>query len=92
LSVKVDHNYPNPGDMLAEDEDGNKLQYVSIKIFALADFEAGDTDSWESETETDVNGKWIDPVYLAEGEDWVIEFSRPTTHDTVYVNISTVVP
>ena len=90
--MRVDQNYPTPDFLLAEDEDGNPLQYVFIKIFDAAEFDAGHVDAWEAQTETDIDGKWKDPVYLEEGRDWVVEFSRPTTHETIYVNIDTVVP
>lgn len=90
--MRVDQNYPTPDYLLAEDEEGNPLQYVSIKIFDADEFNAGNVNAWEAETETNIDGKWKNPVYLEEGREWVVEFSRPTTHTTTYVNIDTVVP
>lgn len=92
MAVRVNQNYPTPNFLLAEDEDGNPLQYVFIKIFDAVEFSAGHLDEWEAETESDIDGKWKDPAYLEEARDWVVEFSRPTTHETTYVNIDTVVP
>jgi len=90
LTTRIDQNYPTPNFLLAEDEDSNPLQAVRIKIFDKTEFDDGNIHTWEAETITNIDGKWIDPVYLSEGYEWVVEFSRTTTHETVYVNISTV--
>lgn len=92
MAVKVNQNYPTPNFLLAEDEDSVPLQYVHIRIFERTEFDAGNIDVWEAETLTNIDGKWVNPVYLDEGYEWVVEFSRATTHETVYVDITTVVP
>lgn len=87
MATKVNENYPTPNFLLAEDEDSNPLQYVRIKVFDKTEFDDGNIDDWEAETLTNIDGKWQDPVYLGIGA-WVVEFSRPTTHETVYVDIT----
>ena len=89
LALRIDQNYPTPNYLRAEDEDGNPLQYAFIKIFDALQFLAGNTDTWEAETFTNINGGWEDPAYLEEEREWVVEFSRPTTHTTTYVTINT---
>jgi len=91
MTTKVDHDYPTPGNLSVTDEDtGLPIKNVRIRVYAAASYPpAGDEYSWTGATVTDSEGKWLDPLYLPDGTDWVVSFNRNLTYAEKTVEIST---
>lgn len=90
MATKVDHNYPTPDNLLVVDDDtGLPVKNVHIRVYAAASYPPTNTSSWTAATVTDSEGKWLDPIYLPEGLDWVVHFSRRMTYAEKTVEIST---
>jgi hypothetical protein len=89
MAVRVDHNYPDTDDLKVVDLSGNPIDGVIIRIFEYAAFVAGETDTWVGGTSSDINGHWIDPVYLDEAQTWVVHFEKPTAFGPEHVEITT---
>lgn len=89
MSTKVDHNYPHAGDLRVVNSSGDPVEGVEIRIFLLSEFESGRTTTWVGETVTDINGEWVDPVYLDDGQTWVVHMQKLTMYGPVHVEITT---
>lgn len=85
----VNHDYPLENSMLVTDVEGNPIQDAYIRIFSLQAFEAGDVDTWEAQTLSDSEGKWVDPIVLEDGRSWVVHFSKPSGYGPVHQEITT---
>lgn len=90
MVTKVDHDYPTPGNLLVTDNDsGLPVPYVRIRVYSASSYPPSATSSWIGATVTDESGKWLDPLYLPDGQDWVVHFSKKLTYDARTVEIST---
>ena len=85
----VDHNYPVADALLVVDETNSPIETAEIKVFDMVKFQAGDTDTWEAETTTDAEGKWLDPVVLEDGRSWIVHIQKPTVAGPEHVEITT---
>jgi hypothetical protein len=89
MSTTVDHNYPHAGDLRVVNASGDPIESAEIRIFTLAAFSSGQTSTWVAETTTDINGEWVDPVILDDGETWVVHIQKPTMYGPAHVEITT---
>jgi len=89
MTVRVDHNYPGIDDMRVINAQADPIEGAAIRIFELTAFQAGDVDTWVGETLTDVNGEWIDPIYLDDAKSWVVHFQKLTEYGPEHVEITT---
>ncbi len=89
MSVLVDHNYPHDGDMTVLNISAEPISGVTIRIFDHTAFFAGDLDTWEAETVTDMDGNWLDPVYLDEARTWVVHFQKLNEYGPDHLEITT---
>lgn len=76
MTVSVNHNYPHTGDLTVVSVAGLPVEGVSIRIFELEKFLAGDTSTWIAETTTDANGEWSDTIELEDGRSWAVHFQK----------------
>jgi hypothetical protein len=88
MSTTVD-NYPHAGDLRVVNASGDPIESAEIRIFTLAAFSSGQTSTWVAETTTDINGEWVDPVILDDGETWVVHIQKPTMYGPAHVEITT---
>jgi hypothetical protein len=85
----VDHDYPLEGEMIVLDEAANPVEDVTIRIFDHTAFFAGDVDTWIGATLTDVDGKWVDPIVLDDGQSYVVHFQKLSVGGPNHVEITT---
>jgi hypothetical protein len=92
MTTKVDQNYPSAGYLIAVDKDTLvPVPDVTIQIYEASKYPPSSNvrDTWVGKTLSDVDGNWLDPIYLDDGVDWVVKFSKNLTYDTKTVEIST---
>jgi len=89
MSTKVDHNYPPDGDLRVVNTSGDPVEGAVIRVFLLAEFLAGRTTTWVAATTSDINGEWVDPVILDDGQSWAVHMQKPTMYGPVHVEITT---
>lgn len=89
MSTTVDHNYPHDGDLRVVNSSGEPVEAADIRIFLLADFLAGRTSTWIAATTTDINGEWVDPIVLEDGQTYAVHVEKPTMYGPVHVEITT---
>lgn len=75
--VYVDHNYGGKDNLRFVDESGNGIGYAFIKCWLKSDYEKGDYDKLIAWTMTMEDGRWVAPLQLAAGYDYVLIFSKP---------------
>ena len=85
----VNHDYPNTNDMLVVNESNDPIEAASIRIFDQTAFDAGVVDSWEAATTSDQEGKWVDPIVLEDGRNWIVQFQKESAYGPVHVEITT---
>lgn len=89
MSVLVNHNYPHDGDMTVKNIADGPIPGVAIRIFDHTAYFAGDLTTWVAESLTDINGEWIDPVYLDEARTWVVHFQKLNEYGPDHLEITT---
>lgn len=76
MTVRVNHDYPHVGDLLVVGHDGVPIEGVTIRVFYLEKFLAGETTEWIAETLTDAEGKWVDTLELEDARSWAVHFQK----------------
>lgn len=89
MTVMVNHNYPDDDDLRVLDEAGEPVEGVVITIFTLANYSAGIVDTWVARTVTDINGRWTEPIDLAEASTYVGHFEKISEYGPTTVEITT---
>ena len=87
--VVINHNYPHDGDLRVVDVRNEPIEGAVIRVFTAVQFDAGDLTNWVGATTTDVNGEWIDPIMLEDGNSWVVYIEKPTVAGPSHVEIFT---
>ncbi len=85
----VNHDFPNADDMLVVDETNNPIEAADIKVYDQTAFDAGVVDVWEAMTTSDAEGKWVDPIQLEDGRNWIVHFQKESMYGPVHVEITT---
>ncbi len=85
----VNHDFPNPNDMLVVDETNTPIEAADVRIYDQTAFDAGVVDTWEAMTTTDQEGKWVDPIILDDGRNWVVLFQKESMYSPVHIEITT---
>ena len=85
----LNHNYPSEGDMVVTEESGEPIEGAIVRVYDHTAYFADVLDSWEGETLTDVEGKWVDPIEVADGQSWVVWFEKPTMYGPRHIEITT---
>ena len=85
----VDHDYPVAGNLIAVDsKTGLPIEGVIVRVYA-EDANPSLDDTWIAATITNREGKWMEPVYLPEGETWQVVFEKRTMYPRKIVEIVT---
>jgi len=85
----VNQDYPNTEDMLVVDESNEPIEAAEIRVFDQTAFDAGAVDTWEAMTTSDEDGKWVDPIVLEDGRNWVVHFQKESMFGPVHIEITT---
>jgi len=87
--ASVNHDFPNLNDMLVVDETNAPIEAAEIRVYDQTAFDAGVIDTWEAATTSDQEGKWVDPIILEDGRNWVVHFQKESAYGPVHVEITT---
>ncbi len=85
----VNQDYPGTDDMLVVDETNVPIEGAEIKVYDQTAFDAGVVASWEAMTVSDAAGKWVDPITLEDGRNWVVHFQKESVYGPVHIEITT---
>ena len=85
----VNHDFPNPNDLLIVDEMNSPIEAADIRVYDQTAFDAGEVDTWEAMTTSDQEGKWVDPIILEDGRNWVVLVQKESMYGPVHVEITT---
>jgi len=85
----VNHDYPFEGELKIVAENGEPIEGVVVRVYAHTAFFAGELDTWIGETQTDINGHWVDPIDLADGQSWVVWFEKASMYGPRHIEITT---
>ena len=71
-SVKLNHDYPTPGNLIYRTPAGDPIVGAVVRVFTKTDYE-GLADPI-GVTTTDATGRWISPVYVTAGARYAVVF------------------
>lgn len=74
--VKVDHNYGSSGALRYTDINGTPIEGAVVRIWTKIDFDTGNTAAPLAITLTNERGEWQNPVFLATGRTYTIQFHK----------------
>lgn len=76
-TVKLDHDYPQPGDLAYMTPGGSPISAAQVRVYAKADYDAGRLGSPVGITRTDARGRWETGILVVPGFEYVIQFFKP---------------
>lgn len=89
MTVMVDHNYPLVDSLRAVAANGDPIEGAEVRIYEQVAFEAGQISTWVGMTTTDIAGRWVDPIALPDGGNWVVHMEKYSAYGPVHVEITT---
>ena len=89
MTVAVNHDYPMADNLKVVNETGDPIEGATIRIYGKLEFDQGDVAGWIGETTTDINGQWVDPVHVADGETYVVHIQKETMYGPVHTEVTT---
>lgn len=78
--VKLDHDYPQPGDLVYATPGGSPIAEAQVRVYAKADYDAGKLGSPIGITRTDARGRWETGILVAPGYEYMIQFFKPNEY------------
>lgn len=75
-TVKVDHNYGSPAALRYQTASGAPVEGALIRIYTKTAFDQGETNQPLAVTMTTAKGEWVNPVSLATGFTYVVQFAK----------------
>lgn len=75
-NVKLDHNYGTAGALRYQAANGAPVEGALIRIYLKSDFDQGLTSAPLAITQTDAYGNWVNPLYVAVGATYTIQFAK----------------
>lgn len=85
----VNHDFPLANEMMVVDEENNPIEGAEIRIYDHTAFFAGVLSTWVGMTLSDVDGKWVDPIILPDGQSWVVHFQKESVAGPNHIEITT---
>lgn len=79
-NVKVDHNYPTPGNLRYQTTSGLPIEAAYVRVYKKADFDQGRTDVPLAITMTNAQGNWVNPISLTTGFTYVVQFAKESLY------------
>lgn len=73
-TAKLDQDYGGRNALRYQNTAGTPIEGAVVRVFRQSDFMAGDTSVPLGVTMTDSFGRWIDPVFVAPGFSYVVQF------------------
>ena len=85
----VNHDYPNAGDFVVVNEDGDPVEDAEIRIYDSVAFQANQLGTWLASTTTDADGKWRDPIDLPDGGSYVVWVQKYSVYGPEHWELTT---
>ena len=79
-NVKVDHNYPTPGNLRYQTSGGLPIEAAYVRIYKKSEFDLGNTATPLAITMTNAQGNWVNPVSLTTGFTYVVQFAKESLY------------
>jgi len=75
-TVKIDQNYGSVAALRYQTAAGVPVEGALIRVYRKSDFDQGLTDAPLAVGMTNVNGDWVNPIYLTTGFTYVVQFAK----------------
>jgi hypothetical protein len=76
-TVKLDHDYEQPGALRYVTPGGSPIAGAQVRVYQQTDYSAGNLANPIGVTLTDADGRWKDPIFVAPGFTYVVQFFLP---------------
>lgn len=76
-TVKLDHDFPLSGDLAYRTSGGSPIPDAQVRVYLKSQYDAGNLSTPAGVTTTDADGKWVQPVLVAPGFEYVVRFEKP---------------
>ena len=76
-TVKINHDYPLPGDMTYMTPGGSPIENAQVRVYKKSDYDAGRLDIPVGVTQTDAGGKWKQSILVTTGYTYVARLEKP---------------
>lgn len=76
-NVPLDHNFDLPDNLRYMDAGGNPINDAQVRVYLRSDYDAKRLDSPVGVTLTRADGRWVNPVLVVPGFDYVVRFEAP---------------
>lgn len=89
MTVYVDHNYPQADALRTLAPNGDPIENVVVQVFTLVAFLAHNYTTPIGATTTDIEGRWVDPIALPDGQSWAVYFTKDYSFGPAHIEITT---
>lgn len=79
-NVRVDHNYPTPGNLRYQTPGGLPIEMAQVRVYKKSDFDQGNTDTPLGVTLTNAQGNWQNPIILTTGYTYTVQFYKESLY------------
>ncbi len=76
-TVKVDHDWGLPDALRYMTSGGTPIANAQIRVYFKSDYDAGRLTTPVGVTQTNSYGRWVDPVLVAPGYSYTVQFFKP---------------
>lgn len=85
--IALSHNYPLKNALQVLNYLGAPVVGATVRVFEAVRYNAGDYDDWVGETTTDEDGYWHAPIFVPDGQSWVVHIQKLHTYGPVVIRI-----
>ena len=76
-TVKVDHNWSLPDQLAYVTPGGSPIENAQVRLYYKSDYDAGSLNTPVGISLTDARGRWVNPILVLPGFDYVVQFFKP---------------
>jgi hypothetical protein len=79
-TVKINHDYPLSDDLRYVTPGGSPIENAQVRVYYKADYDAGALTEPVGVTTTTSSGRWLTPILVLPGYDYVVMFFKPSDY------------
>lgn len=79
-TVKINHDYQLPGDLMYVTPGGSPIDAVQIRLYYKSDYIAGNLNAPLGTTMSDAAGRWRDSILVPPGYSYIVRFEKPNEY------------
>ncbi len=76
-TVQLDHNWELPDALRYMGPNSTPIANAQIRVYYKSDYDAGDLTTPVGVTQTNSTGRWVNPILVLPGFDYVVHFLKP---------------